>query len=136
MLTSGAFASTMCVTSISRNRENLSWSRRKIDSVLEYLFTFASRAYVIVWFKFLCSSGIPPYYQLFLSWTEEKFWHSVGKWPAFHRIDDELTNPEKRVKPPAVKCSCSTLILWSVWWHLKSDRRYMSWLKIRNYFRR
>lgn len=94
-----------CVTSISRNRENLSWSRRKIDSVLEYLFTFASRAYVIVWFKFLCSSGIPPYYQLFLSWTEEKFWHSVGKWPAFHRID---------VKPRAVKCSCSTLILWSV----------------------
>lgn len=50
----------------------------------------------------------PPYYQLFLSWTEEKFWHSVGKWPAFHWIDDELTNPEKRVKPRAAKCSCST----------------------------
>lgn len=44
----------------------------------------------------------------------KSFWHSVGKWPAFHRIDDELTNPEKRVKPRAVKCSCSTLILWSV----------------------
>lgn len=109
-----AYIRLPCVTSISPNRGNLSWSRRKIDSVLEYLFTFASTAYVIVWFKFLYSSGIPPYYQLFLSWTEEKFWHSVGKWPAFHWIDDELTNPEKRVEPRAVKCSCSTLILWSV----------------------